>query len=137
MNDYWKGQLEQFKKNPILIVIALVLLAAFVYVFYARLVLYPKMEKEGRYTIGVTIETHKPPKGGTVIRYSVLVNNEQVNSSANYTKGVTVPGGRYLVKYLPSHPSVSNIYFDCPIPEEIKEVPPEGWGKPPFNCRIK
>ena len=134
MTNYWKEQIEQFKENPIFIFIGLGMIFIFAYAFYIRLIIYPKMEKEGHYTIGTTIEIYKPPKRGTAITYSFITNGNKTISEARFAEGVTVPGGRYLVKFLPSRPSLSNIYFNCPIPNGIEKAPSEGWKKPPFPC---
>jgi hypothetical protein len=127
------SQLDDFRKNPILIVVAFVLMAAFGYVLYDAVVLKPQLERIGWYTVGTAVDTHKPPKGGTVILVDYALNGDVYTASAPYRKGIK-QGSRYLVKFLPNDPYVREALLDCPVPDSIVSVPAEGWEHPPFRC---
>jgi hypothetical protein len=127
------SQIEEFKKNPVVIVAALVLLAAFGYLFYGQLVLKPRLKRIGWYTVGTAMDTYNPPKGGTVILVDYTVNGKEYTASPSYRKGIK-QGSRYLVKFLPNDPQVREALLDCPVPDSIVSIPAEGWEKPPFGC---
>jgi hypothetical protein len=128
-----KNQLDEFKKHPILIVAALLLLSAFGYVIYGNVVLTPKLRRTGWYTVGTVTGTHKPPKGGTVILVSFKVSGEKYTASPPYIKRTT-KGSQYLVKFLPTFPEKHTVLFDCEVPENLLEVPSDGWETAPFEC---
>jgi hypothetical protein len=127
------SQIEELKKKPVLIVAAFVLLAAFGYLFYGQLVLKPRLNHIGWYTVGTAMDTYKPPKGGTVILVDYTVNGKEYTARPSYRKGIK-QGSRYLVKFLPNDPQVREALLNCPVPDSIVSVPAEGWEHPPFGC---
>jgi hypothetical protein len=127
------SQLDDFRKHPILIVLAAVMLLAFGYVVYYFLVLHPKLENSGWYAVGTAMDTYNPPKGGTVILVDFTVNGEEYTASPPYRKGIK-QGSRYLVRFLPENPDICKGLLDCPVPDSIVSIPAEGWEHPPFGC---
>lgn len=127
------SQIEELKKNPVLIVAAFLLLALFGYVFYDAFVLDDRLSHSGWYTVGTAVDTHKPPKGGTVILVDFVVNGKERTASVAYRKGVE-QGSRFLVKFLSSYPDKNKVLLNCPVPDSIVSVPAEGWEHPPFGC---
>jgi hypothetical protein len=127
------SQIEEFKKNPVLIVAAFLLVALFGYVLYGNLVLTPRLSRIGWYTVGTAVDTYNPPKGGTVILVDFVVNGKERTASVAYRKGVK-QGSRFLVKFLPSYPEKNVVLLNCPVPDSIVSIPAEGWEHPPFGC---
>ncbi len=127
------SQIEEFKKNPVLIVAAFLLVALFGYVLYDAVVLDDKLRQSGWYTSGTAMDTYNPPKGGTVILVDFVVNGKERTASVAYRKGVK-QGSRFLVKFLPSYPEKNVVLLNCPVPDSIVSIPAEGWEHPPFGC---
>lgn len=127
------SQLDDFRKHPILVVLAVVMLLAFGHVLYYFLVLSPKLENSGWYTVGTAVDSYKPPKGGTVILVEYTVEGKEYIASPPYIKGIK-QGSRFLVRFLPENPDICRGLLDCPVPDSVVSVPAEGWEHPPFEC---
>lgn len=105
------------------ILLGIALVSAIVYISSKQ----TELESNGRYTIG---ETHG--QNGKFIRYTFKVERKEFSSEYPILKfSPLVNGGRYYVKYLPSDLSISEIYWDKPVPDHIVEAPLEGWSRIP------
>jgi hypothetical protein len=86
----------------------------------------------GHYTIGTTIYKYLTPVSGSYIRYSYKVRNIYYEKDAPYTNAYPkYPGGRYYVEFNNNKPSMSKLLENKPVPDSIKEAPPDGWSKIP------
>lgn len=92
-----------------------------------------ELEKRGRYTIGVTVDTYRTLKSGRWIKYNFNVNNKTFEDSEREDNriSVVVPNGRYYVLYVSDKPELNEVLFDKPVPDSIKAAPLEGWDKIP------
>lgn len=66
-------------------------------------------------TIGITIKYEPAGRTGTFVVFRYMVKGTIYKNSVPNEKGIKVPGGKYLVKYLCDKPEVSAIYFDMPL----------------------
>ena len=89
------------------------------------------LEENHKYSI-CTVSRFEGIKGGFSVGYSFNVLNSE------YTVGEIVQvgnkgiiGKRYFVMFYPPNPQNSKILIDKPVPDSIKEAPPEGWDKIP------
>jgi hypothetical protein len=88
-----------------------------------------QIKHNARYTIGVTQRRVLTAKSGFEIDYIFYVNGHQHEGSGYDVKkyNIQYPGSRYIVKYSYRFPSQSEILWNLPIPDSIKNVPPDGW----------
>lgn len=97
------------------------------YITYQRILL----SKNHKYTIGMTDGGRRTHKGRTIdyvykingIDYTGSKKPQQFSPKEKY--------GRYFVMYNPDNLSVSDILWDKPVPEWIKEAPADGWKEMP------
>ena len=86
-----------------------------------------------RYTIGVTIDTHRT-RGTKYVDYMYSANglhykrNERYPS---YNDNINVSGGRYFVKFSAKDASNAEMLFDHPVPYNIPAAPDSGWTSVP------
>jgi len=87
-----------------------------------------------RYTITTTIRQFRTLKSGLIIEHFYFVNNKKYVETYNKNEYLNIiyPNGRYLVKFAKSYPSISEVLWEKPVPDSIKEPPPEGWEHLPF-----
>ncbi len=90
-----------------------------------------ELEANRKYTICYTMGL-KGTSSVTYIKYEYFVGEvkyEQLGISKN---NVVVKGGRYYVSFLPNNPTINEVQWDIPVPEEVIDVPPDGWDAPPL-----
>ena len=101
---------------------------------YGQVIIAPKFEKKGRYTIGIFNKYLYKSAGAYDIFFSYKVKNTMFKNRTNYPSddfdGSEV-GKRFIVKYIEDEESLSYILLEYPVPDSIKEAPPEGWKKKP------
>lgn len=86
-----------------------------------------KLKDEGRFTIGTTYGSN-----GKFVKYKFSVEGVVYEDEGQKLKfPVITDEGRYFVKYLPSDLTISEIYWDKPVPDSIKESPQGGWDSIP------
>ena len=71
---------------------------------------------------------------GDYVDYVYTVNGIDYQNSSDYLHdkyGTKATGGRYYVKYDVTHPQRSDLLQNKPVPDSIKEAPPNGWDKIP------
>ncbi|MCC6835048.1 MAG: hypothetical protein IT213_08670 [Cytophagales bacterium] len=88
--------------------------------------------REHRFTIGLTTGTESASKMGTYVVFKYRVGE------IDYTGSRPLEGyrpiakdGRYYVIFSIADPETENILWDQPVPDHIKEAPPEGWSEIP------
>ena len=101
---------------------------------YGQVIIAPKFEKKGRYTIGIFNKYLYKSGGAYDIFFSYKVKNTMFKNRTNYPSddfdGSEV-GKRFIVKYVEDEESLSYILLEYPVPDSIKDAPPEGWKKKP------
>ena len=92
----------------------------------------PRLREKGRYTIGY-IYQHSPHKGGATIHYKYKVGGKLYYSkdTAGGIKKNRLLEKRFLVRYVYDDIDLEEILLEYPVPDSIKEAPPEGWKKMP------
>lgn len=85
----------------------------------------------GRYTIGITTGSHKNIRGSRAIDYLFKVNGNEISDSYSWNWPAITKGGRYYIKFSSKDPSNSEILFDHPVPENIRNSPDSGWNYMP------
>lgn len=107
------------------ILVGLIIVLTLVYISTKR----SKLRTDGKYTIGITIG-----RNGKFIKYKFNVQGKDLLSEYPSLKfNPEANGGRYFVKYSSSDLTVSEIYWDKPVPDYIMEAPPEGWTSIPLQ----
>lgn len=91
----------------------------------------PRLREKGRYTIGIVYD-YSQYKGGASIYYEYKVGNKLYysNTAVGGIKKNKLLEKRFLVKYVEGE-DLSKILLEYPVPDSIKEAPPEGWKKKP------
>lgn len=88
--------------------------------------------KKGNYTIAYATKMYWPIISYKRIEYNYNVGGENYEATNIYALDpkVIIPA-RYLVQFSLEDHSLSTIYPNVPVPDSIKEVPPEGWKELP------
>ena len=90
----------------------------------------PKLREKGRYTIGYIYKYRKRLKGADISYYKYNVRNKLWYGSTIDGESEELIHKRFLVKYVEGE-YLSKILLEYPVPDSIKEAPPEGWKKKP------
>ena len=92
----------------------------------------PKLREKGKYTIRY-IYQHSRHKGGATIYYKYKVWGKLYYSkdTAGGIKKNRLLEKRFLVRYVYDDIDLEEILLEYPVPDSIKEAPPEGWKKKP------
>ena len=92
----------------------------------------PKLREKGKYTIGI-IYDYSQHKGGATIYYEYKAENKLYysNAGAGWKEKESLLEKRFLVRYVYDEIDLSEILLEYPVPDSIKEAPPEGWKKKP------
>ncbi len=91
----------------------------------------PKLREKGRYTIGYIYKYRKRLKGADISYYKYNVRNKLWYGSTIDGESEELIHKRFLVKYVEGEEDLSEILLVYPVPDSIKEAPPEGWKKKP------
>lgn len=103
-------------------------------ILYRYLVLLPKFEQQGRYTIGKLNKLGFTKSSGyyTFFTYSVNDKDFKERSGIEYNDFIKEDiGKRFLILYIENEESLSNILLQYPVPDSIKSTPPNGWKELP------
>lgn len=90
-----------------------------------------------KYTIGITVGGQNIIRGNPAVDYVYYVEGREYKSWNTYARGyydVKKVGLRYFVKYSSKDPSNAVILFQCPVPENVKSAPFQGWDQLPVDC---
>jgi hypothetical protein len=111
--------------------IGLLIIPIFLTIFFWRKY---ELNKSSRYTITTTVRQYRTLKSGLQIEHFYFVNDKKYVETYNKNEYLNIiyPNGRYLVKFATSYPSVSEVLWEKPVPDSIKESPREGWEHLPF-----
>ena len=90
----------------------------------------PKLREKGKYTIGYIYKYRKRLKGADISYYKYNVRNKLWYGSTIDGESEELIHKRFLVKYVEGE-DLSKILLEYPVPDSIKEAPPEGWKKKP------
>jgi len=112
----------------ILIGFGLLVVGTFIKDFFIN---QPKLREKGKYTIGI-IYDYSQHKGGATIYYEYKAENKLYysNAGAGGKEKESLLEKRFLVKYVEGE-DLSKILLEYPVPDSIKQAPPEGWEKLP------
>ncbi len=91
-----------------------------------------RMREFGRYTIATTGRTYFKPKSVRQVRYHHYVNGKRFEDGFDLSDYVRPHGKKYLVRFNSKDPSMSEIVYIKPVPEQFHNPPPEGWENPPY-----
>ena len=95
-----------------------------------------ELELKGRYTIG-EIQNIYPVRGYFNVKFSYKINNKNFESVNNINKNENAKIGlMFFVKFSPDNPKNSKILLDYLVPNNIKEVPKNGWEKIPDDSDL-
>lgn len=110
------------------IVFFLILLSPlFWYIYYKN---HPV--KQGNYTIGYVTRIYWPLVSHKSIMYSYIIKNKEYINSTVYNSEIKPEvGKRYLIQFSNEDYSFSDIFQDIPVPDSIKNAPPNGWKELP------
>ena len=89
----------------------------------------PKLREKGKYTIGYI---YSPHKGGASIYYKFKTGTKfyYSNTTSGKEKKYLI-NKKLLLIYVEGEEDISRILPEYPVPDSIKEAPPEGWKKMP------
>ena len=109
----------------------LLLVLIFIIIFITSLINYNRkiddLNKNGRYTIGVTTEKIIGAKTNDYIKYYYYYKNTKYTGKGDLKLNAKVPNGKYFVVFSTINPYNSIIYFDQPVPDSVRSAPKEGW----------
>lgn len=103
-------------------------------ILYRYLVLLPKFEQQGRYTIGKLNKLGFTKSSGYYAFFTYSVNDKDFKerSGIEYNDFIKEDiGKRFLILYIENEESLSNILLQYPVPDSIKSAPPNGWKELP------
>jgi hypothetical protein len=86
---------------------------------------------DGRYTVAVTTGQTAASRGPWISFVFVVNGTEYKGEQRSLKYRPEIQHGRYYLKFLPSDPSIYEIYWDKPVPKSIVVTPFEGWSKIP------
>jgi hypothetical protein len=117
-------------KKKVLIRGVLVFISAVSLLFlYNKFIVQKKYSENGRYTTG-TINDFNSAKGGVyVVNFSYNVNHKLYNEYSTVGEILTRQdiGKRFLVTFVHGNEKMSYIDLKNPIPNNLLNVPSEGW----------
>lgn len=113
------------------LIILILVSPLFIYIYFKQ-----SPVKTGNYTIGYATRIYWPIVSYKRIRFDYVVNGKSYETTNIYAQGLK-PGipGKYLVQFSLEDNSLANIFINIPIPDSIKEAPPEGWKELPNWAR--
>jgi hypothetical protein len=113
----------------ILAVILVIFIVAVVLIQARRNQDYVRLNKNFRYTVGVTTGKVKNIRMALpTINYSFEVKGETFIDHKNTADGsIDANGGLYLVKFETENPKNNSIMFDHPVSEKFRVPPDDGW----------
>ncbi|MFK7079677.1 hypothetical protein V3470_14685 [Flavobacterium oreochromis] len=121
-------------KSKILLYILLLCIVSLFY--YRYCVLLPRVEKEGKYTIGEVTE-YRIKKGGSYnVFFTFVVKGKKFknysNASFELVENLKI-GNRFLVVFLENDNILGSpgIILDNPVPDSVLVTPPDGWKSKP------
>lgn len=85
------------------------------------------------YTIGKLIKIEAPVRGDLVLVYTYNFQNKIFEARTNQGGKRYEIGKRYFVSIPEGYPSHGWLMVDKPVPDSIKEAPPEGWKELPVK----
>ncbi len=91
----------------------------------------PKLREKGRYTIGYIYKYRKRLKGADISYYKYNVRNKLWYGSTIDGESEELIHKRFFLRYVYDEINLSEILLEYPVPDSIKEAPPEGWKKKP------
>ena len=86
----------------------------------------PKLREKGRYTIGYIYKYRKRLKGADISYYKYNVRNKLWYGSTIDGESEELIHKRFLVRYVYDDIDLEEILLEYPVPDSIKEAPPEG-----------
>jgi len=93
-----------------------------------------KLEANHRYTIAV-LTRYSSSTFGEKLFFSYDVQGRQIknreNQSLTKEEFNKLKEFRYYVMYWPQEPDVCVLFLNLPVPDSIKNIPPDGWKKIP------
>lgn len=90
-----------------------------------------KLENSHRYSIG-TVTHFEAQQGSFGVDFKLIISGKEYDGGCTvYNKYNNIVGKRFFVKYYPKNPKNSEILLEKPVPDSIKEAPPNGWDKIP------
>ncbi len=96
---------------------------------YVRFWYRTQLERYPRYTVTTTVKQIRTLKNGLKIEHFYYVNG--IKYIERYGKderlNIIYPNGRYLLRFSEKNPDVSEVLWNYPVPDSIKEVPINGW----------
>ena len=96
-----------------------------------------RLREKGRYTIGYVYDYGRRLKKSNEAYYQYKVGNELRYSFVTSNEPKKYLHKRFLVQYLEEEENMSEMFLQYPIPDSIKEAPPEGWEKMPEWAKDK
>ena len=116
---------KESKWNYLFIIIPFILL--YMYISYKH-----NPVDYGNYTIGYIDRIYWPIISYKKVSYEYTVNGKKYSNSNIHDEDANPKKGRYyLVQFSLEDNSYSKIYQDIPVPDSIKQAPPEGWKERP------
>lgn len=116
-------------KNILLAVVYVI--ASCVYLLYWEL-LSNKIEKDGKYTIGIVTDFKMNFRNGYNLYYKYTVTGIEYNESFMVSEDYNnIKNSHFFVKFDPDSPNHSFIILDNPAPSKFWDAPPDGWAEIP------
>lgn len=94
-----------------------------------------ELEKYPKYTITTTVRQIRTLKNGLQIEHFYYVNGEKYveRYGKDERLNIVYPNGKYIVRFSSKHPGVSEVLWNFPVIDSIKEIPVNGWEENPLT----
>ncbi len=91
------------------------------------------MHQRAKYTIGYITGYVYQPKSGKKYHYRYEVQGAAYEGTSSSEAHMNdQDGARFVVEYDSTSPDISTGHFTLAIPDSIRQVPANGWRRPPF-----
>lgn len=125
---YWDFSFNNIAKKVIIV-------GGILFIIFNIYSYYFALEANKRYSIGKVEKISSGSKGSYTVSFTFQINNKIILAREQiYSYSDSMIGKSYFIKCNYKKPKFSFILLNCPVPDSIKEAPPEGWEKLPCKC---
>lgn len=91
------------------------------------------LRKNHKFTIGIPFKYNIIPDGNELEYYYYIMDEKYIQSQSDFPceKPKQTLHKRFYLMFNPDNPKNSKLLLDFPVPDSIREAPPEGWNKIP------
>ncbi|MCT4614862.1 MAG: hypothetical protein N4A49_08315, partial [Marinifilaceae bacterium] len=106
----------------------IVVASIFIFLIIRSYIEIKQLEKNHRFTIGRIIKIEPVSGAGINALFIYYVKGKKYSGSYSVPDRIRKRvGRRFYVMFNPDNPDSCKLLFNKPVPQRIKEAPPEGW----------